>query len=96
MQILVRRGHFPLNSFMYKIGRTVSDTCMECYEIQDDGPISETINHYLFECPAHAEFRNELITKTGRNRFNLHAIMANTDHMKALVTYTNRTGRFKD
>jgi ribonuclease HI len=92
----LRSEHFPLNAFLHKIGRTGSDTCMECYETQYEGPITETINHFLFECSAHTEFRNELIQKIGRSRFNLRDIMTNTDHMKALVTFTNRSGRFKD
>lgn len=71
-----------------------SDACMECYEFQDDGSISETINHYLFECIAHAEARNKLIQKIGKSRLNLRSIMKNTDYMKALVTFINQTRRF--
>jgi hypothetical protein len=55
----------------------------------------ETINHFIFACPAHAEARNELIEKIGLDKFHLLSIMSEIDRMKALTTFINRSGRFR-
>ena len=91
----LRSGHIPLNVYLHRIGRAGSDTCMECYETQEEESIPETINHFVFECTAHKKYRDDLVKETGRSRFNLRSIMKNTDYMKALVKFINRTERLK-
>jgi hypothetical protein len=92
----LRTGHIPLNCYLRKIGKVDSDKCPKCDNIQGVGQVPETINHFLFDCQAHDEARQALIAKIGRSHLSLSKIMKNTDHMKALVIYINRTGRFKD
>ena len=55
----------------------------------------ETINHFIFVCPAYMEARNELIDKIGLEEFHLTNIMTDADKMKALTTFINRTGRLR-
>ena len=86
----------PINDYPKKIRKAVSKNCMECNPNEPEEVIPETVNHFLFECPAHDRHRQELIAKIGRRRLNLFDIMSNTDDMKALVTYINKTGRMNN
>jgi ribonuclease HI len=92
----LRTGHIPLKFYLKRIGKVDSDRCTNCPEGPDQVRVPETINHFIFECQAHDEVRQELIAKIGRSRLSLRKIMKNTDHIKALVTYVNQTGRFRE
>ena len=71
--------------------------CQECNKDHDNNLAIESLNHFILECPAHEQYRAELIEKMGRNCFNLKDIMQNTDdYIKALVTYIKRTRQFRD
>jgi ribonuclease HI len=94
--IQLRTGHIPLNFYLFRIGKTDSDKCLKCNENPANVQITETINHFLFECEAHEEARQELTAKVGRRHLSLLKLMKNTDRMKALVTFINRSGRFKE
>ena len=87
----LQSAHFPLNAYLCRIGKTDSNRCQECDPDQEGPQPIETINHFLFDCAAHDQAREELTAKIGRNFLNLADIMANTDRMKALVTFVNRT-----
>lgn len=89
----LRSAHFPLNAYLCRIGKTDSNRCQECDPDQEGPQPVETVNHFLFDCAAHDQAREELTAKIGRNFLNLADIMANTDRMKALVTFVNRTQR---
>ena len=92
----IRTGHIPLNFYLRRIGKVDSDNCTNC----DAGPgqiqARESINHFLFDCQAHDEARHDLINKIGRRQFSIKKMMKNTDYLKALVTFINRTGRFRE
>ena len=90
----LRCGHLPLNSYLHKIKKVESDRCYECRGGRE-GPSSETVIHFIFDCPAHAVARGELIDKIGRAHFRLQDIMSDVNRMKALTTFINRTGRFR-
>ena len=92
--IQIRSGHFPLNGYLHKIGKADTFLCQSCNE-NNNVQCRETINHYLFECAAYEEARNDLANKIGRDNLNLLKIMKNTDHIRKLVSFVNRTGRFK-
>ena len=89
----LRTGHVPLNFYLHRINKTDSDRCTRCHEHEADEQEVETTNHFLFICPAHNEARKELIAKIGRSRLKLSIIMKNTNYMKSLVTFINRTKR---
>ena len=92
----IRCGHFPLNVYLHKINKSETNRCQACIAVHDNDTPIETINHFIFDCPAYDEARDELIAKIGRSRFHLSDIMADTDRMKSLVTYINRTGRLRN
>jgi ribonuclease HI len=92
----IRSSHFPLNPYLHKINKIDSNTCQACYNEEDDFSPIESINHFIFDCTAHNAAREELIDQIGMIHFNLLDIMADTDRMKALTTFINRSGRFKD
>ena len=94
----IQTKHIPLNYYLKRIGKTDSDKCLKCNENENPNnvQVTETIPHFLFECQAHDEARQSLVDKIGRSHFMVPKIMKNTDHMKALVTFINRTGRFNE
>ena len=49
----------------------------------------------IYRNPAYMEARNELIDKIGLEEFHLINIMTDTDKIKALTTFINRTGRLQ-
>ena len=59
MQLQTR--HIPINNYLEKIGKINSKNCNECNANNPENPIVESINHFLFECPAHEHFRWDLI-----------------------------------
>ena len=93
MIIQICSGHFPLNNHLYKIKKINSNSCTQCSEDQEGPP--ETVQHFVFNCPAHIVARNELTNVIGLNHFNFKDIMADTNRMKALITFINRTGRLQ-
>ena len=92
----IQTGHIPLNKYLRRINKADLDNCTECIDIQGAHRSAETINHFIFECPAHIQARQELVIKIGRSHFQIAKIMKVTDHIKALVTYINCTGRFRN
>ena len=90
----LRCGHFPLNGYLHRIKKVDSDSCEACRGGWE-GPTPETINHFIFDCPAYAEARRELTRKIGRDHFNLPDLMSTVTRLKALTTFINRTGRFR-
>jgi hypothetical protein len=92
----LRVGHIPFNYYLKRIGKVDSDKCTKCMENPDNVQVTETINHFLFECQSYNAARNTLINKIGRGQLSIPKIMKNVDSMKNLVTFINRTGRFKD
>ena len=91
----IQCGHFPLNTYLHKINKVDSSRCPACDKDQEGLSSPETINHFVFDCMAHLVAREELTGKIGMINFNLSDIMADTDHMKALTTFINRTQRFR-
>ena len=92
----IRSGHFPLNAYLHKINKSDSNMCPACLNEQEGQSPVETINHFIFDCEAHNDAREELIDEIGITHFNLLDIMADTDRMKALTTFVNRSGRFRE
>jgi hypothetical protein len=92
----IRTEHIPLNYYLRRIGKVDSDKCLKCDEHPNIAQVKETINHFIFECQEYHDARQSLIAKVGRSHFTLPKLMKNADHMKALVTYINRTQRFTE
>jgi ribonuclease HI len=91
----LRCGHIPLNAYLHKIDKSDTDRCPAC-DIADPGNSPrETVNHFLFDCPAHEVAREEFTDKLEDNFLHLSTIMTDADRMKDLVTYVNRTRRLR-
>jgi hypothetical protein len=92
----IRSGHFPLNKYLHKIKKKDSDRCQAC-DVDEEGlSPPESINHFIFDCQAHTEARNELTDEIGLEQFHLPNIMSDVNRIKALTTFINRSGRFRD
>jgi ribonuclease HI len=91
----IRSGHIPLKRYLYNIKKTNSDICQDCEDEENGIHCRETVNHFIFECPAHEKERDEMLGKIKRSNFNFKDIMSNTDYMKALANYVNNTERLK-
>ena len=90
----IRSGHVPLNSFLFKIGKSESKLCQQCRGNAGEEAPAETVTHFLFQCSAFAAQRRQLARAIGGANMNLKNIMLETKRMGALVKYINRTGRF--
>jgi len=91
--IQVRNGHFPLNSYLHRIGKSEMKHCRKCRaEPGEETPV-KTVNHFIFECDAYSQERISLTRATGRDNLNLKDIMLKTKTMKALTKFIHRTGR---
>ena len=93
--VQVRSGHFPLNLFLFRIGKSDTKQCQACRLQPDDETPTETLTHFLFECEAYAAQRSTLATIIGRDKLNLKDIMQTTKAMKAIVKYIKKTGRLE-
>ena len=91
----IRSGHDLLNSYLFKINRSDSDLCQACLEGEGNLQCKETVRHFLFECPAFREERDELVGKISRSHLNLRDIMSDANHMCALAQFVNKTGQLK-
>ena len=91
----IRCGHFPLNAYLHRINKSDTDKCQNCLDDGEAEAPRETINHFIFICPAHTEARNDLIDRIGIDEFHLINIMSDADKIKALITFINRTGRLR-
>ena len=83
-----------MNRYLHRISKAESDKCQACDVQQNGDSPPETVNHFIFECPAHEVARGELAAEIGIPHLQLSDLMTDTDRMKALVTFVNRTGRF--
>jgi ribonuclease HI len=94
----IQVGHFPLNAYLHRIGKSATEMCDKCQGGEDGNGIrrKETIKHFVFDCDAYTTERNELTTKIGIENFNMAGIMSTARKMKALLKYVRRTRRFNN
>ena len=93
--IQVHSGHFLLNSYLYRIGKSKTKHCRKCHtEPGEETPV-EMVNHFIFKCDAYSQERISLTRATGRDNLNLKDIMLKTKTIKALTKFIHRTGRLK-
>jgi ribonuclease HI len=95
LMIQIRSGHIPLNGYLFKINKSNTEFCQACEEDETNMQCRETVKHFLFECPSYSQEREDFVEKITRSHLNLKDIMLNTDHMRALAAFVNRTGRLK-
>ena len=95
LMLQIQSMHFPLNSYLHRIGKSDTDRCQKCNPDHNELPPRETINYFISNCTAYNRAREQLTEKIGRDNFHPPNIMENTDRMKALTTFINRTGRLR-
>lgn len=92
----VRCRHIPLNAYLHRIGKAEVRTCRQCANIAEEEPGPETVNHFIFDCPAYDDERRELEKEMGRRNCTLRDLMTDEKGLKTLARYISRTGRLKD
>ena len=82
--------HVPLNKFLARINKVDTMQCPAC------GVSSETVVHFLLECPGYVHERWTLearLMKKGRT-MTVEDILGNMDTMIALVNFIEASHRF--
>jgi len=78
--------HIPLNKYLFDIKRADTNKCMACQR-----ETTESVRHFLFECPTYNHERHRLNVQLGQNSRNLKTIFANPKHVKELLIYVGCT-----
>jgi len=86
----------PLNSFLFKIGKSETRLCQACRVEHGEDPPVERVDHFIFHCSAYINQRRVLERAEGRDGMNLKDIMQRTKHMIALAKYIDKTDRPKN
>ena len=91
----LRSNHLNLNSYLHRIGKTPSKRCEQCWR-RRRVESTETVTHFLFECPSFERERHVLDAKLGRSSRDLKTILSDVDKTRALLSYIGRTRCFKE
>lgn len=92
--IQIRSKHIPLNKYLHKIGKLDQSQCTDCWEIAQRR-VTESLNHFLFECPAYADERFYMDQALGRDAGDLRSILNNRRSTLTLLKYIGQTRRFE-
>jgi hypothetical protein len=86
----LRLTHFPLNSYLKRIGRVDNTRCPACREDEED------ITHYLLRCQNYTHERWLLTQHTARKckPLTLKTILGDPQFILPLAAYIHATGRF--
>ena len=87
--IQIQTNHFPLNTYLHKIGKTETKRCANCWRFRHE-EVTEKVTHFLFECPSFDYERHDLDHKLGHQSRNLRAILSKKDHVKVFLHYIGR------
>jgi len=88
--VQLRTGHCGLNQYLARFNKIESAECTRCeYE-------KETVEHFLLECPAHWEARNELRRKVGNGKMTMVELLGNKEVVGATVEFVKMTRRLEE
>jgi hypothetical protein len=76
--------------YLSRINRSDTDLCQACLNLEDNLHNKETLKHFLFECLALRQEREELVTEIRRSHLNIHDIMLRTDCMSSLASFIRK------
>ncbi|PPQ84290.1 hypothetical protein CVT25_013229 [Psilocybe cyanescens] len=93
--VQVRTGHIPLNAYLYRINKSPTSKCPNCWECRGGERATETVEHYLFECRAYRNLRYELYLEIKTNRPSLEELTTDMTMAKQLLKYIAQTKRLK-
>jgi hypothetical protein len=92
--IQLRTGHAGLNAHLYRFKRVESPICEHC--AIDDYNANETVQHYLFECPAWTNQRRKLQYGMGHHKAKtMKGLFENEENVKQLIKFVASTRRFE-
>ncbi|KAF5322573.1 hypothetical protein D9619_001116 [Psilocybe cf. subviscida] len=86
--IQLRTGHIPLNDYLHKRKLAQTNKCKKCRSGQ-----RETLQHFLFECPAYRKQRVIMDRAHKDARHNLKSILKDVRYTTAVLQYIDQTGR---
>ncbi|VDB85625.1 unnamed protein product [Peniophora sp. CBMAI 1063] len=85
----LRSGHAPLNAHLHRINCAPAPTCEACEEAD------ETVNHFIYDCPARLSERRQLRKAAGKKWADRSYLLGETRGVKALMAYVRQTGRLR-
>lgn len=91
----IRSNHLPLNCYLHRIGKAPHKRCEQCWR-RRRVEVTETVIHFIFECPSYDYERHALDSKLGRSSRDLKTILSNPDNIRVLLKYIGSTKRLKD
>ena len=80
--------------YLHKIGKVNSKRCSSCWRVRHED-VTETVIHFLFECPTFDYERHDFDHTLGAQLRNLRTILGNKEYVTELIRYIGRTGRLK-
>ena len=87
--VRLRTGHCSLNNYLNRFRITESPEC-QC------GHTTETVRHYVMECPLYNNQRNELQKAVGARNFRLERLLGQKKYLEHTLRYVNTTNRFSN
>lgn len=78
----------PLNGYLYRFHLWEDDSCPHC-----PGE-TETVEHYLFECPEYRWERHQLRRRLGRGANSMACLTGTKTGTRQLLRFVEATGRF--
>jgi ribonuclease HI/endonuclease/exonuclease/phosphatase family metal-dependent hydrolase len=84
----IRTGHIPVAKYLHRIGKVPSPTCPACKQE------TETIQHFILQCPAHERARQALRYEVGSRDINITRLTTKKKPIKALIKFIAETGRW--
>lgn len=88
MLVQLRTGHIPLNAYLHRFHLRDDPDCPHC---PDE---SETVQHFLFDCPEYKWERHQLRRKLGRGANSMACLTGTKAGARQLLKYIESTGRF--
>ena len=82
-------GHVPLNTYLHRINKIDTPLCPSC------GLDSESMHHYLFNCPAWRAEHWCMGKALGREAKSLQHVLSSEKGVDELLRFLGRTERFK-
>ncbi|TFK58710.1 hypothetical protein BDN72DRAFT_745763, partial [Pluteus cervinus] len=82
--IQLRTNHIPLNAYLFRFRKSITPLCVKC--LAKRIRVKETVNHFLFICPAWNTQRRELQKEIGLGKArSLKGMLSDKDAIEALL-----------
>jgi ribonuclease HI len=85
--IQLRTGHISLNKHLHRIGKSETPQCPACHER------TETVMHFLLQCPAHSAHRTTLYSNLRYRSRSISHLLSSPKALPHLFKYISDTGR---